>query len=175
MPFCRETTDPAPRPLPRFIADAMLGRLTKWLRLLGYDVAYEKKIGDRELMERAMAENRILLTRDHHFLNRRLPEGVLLFRFENDRLPDQLRRIVQAFHLSTDRHRLSRCVECNLLVNEISREAADGRVPDYVHRTQNHFSECPGCHRIFWAGTHPVQINRRLEGMIGLSEDRTHD
>jgi uncharacterized protein with PIN domain len=164
-------TDPAPR----FIADAMLGSLTKWMRLLGYDVAYEKKIDDGELIERALAENRVILTRDVHFLRRRLSGRVGLFRFENDRLPDQLRRVVREFHLSTDRHRLTRCVECNLRLHPVPREAAAGRVPDYVFETQDRFTECPGCRRLFWAGTHPGRIEDTLRRIFRGMEEPGHD
>jgi uncharacterized protein with PIN domain len=162
-------------PAPRFFADSMLGTLTKWMRLLGYDVAYEKKIEDSELIARARAENRIILTRDIHFVRRRLPGRGGLFRFENDRLPDQLRRVVREFHLSTDRHRFSRCVECNLRLVSVPRESAAGRVPDYVYQTQDRFSECPGCHRLFWAGTHPPRIEETLRRIFRKSEEPSHD
>ena len=147
---------------PRFMADAMLGKLTQWLRILGYDVAYERVIGDHQLIERARAENRRVLTRDRHLLRRRWSPPVTLILIRDDHLPMQLGQIVREMKLSTGNRLLTRCVHCNQPIAPVSRGAVFNKIPDYVYQTQTRFSCCPQCHRIYWAGTHLERIQKQL-------------
>jgi uncharacterized protein with PIN domain len=139
----------------------MLGKLARWLRILGFDAAYERRISDEKLIALARAEGRILLTRDTRLVRRRsLPAHLLV---ESERAPAQLRQTLEAMGLSVDTGALlSRCLVCNVATEEISREEARPEVPPYVFRTQRRFSRCPGCRRIYWRATHVDDILRRL-------------
>jgi uncharacterized protein with PIN domain len=144
----------------RFVADAMLGRLARWLRFLGYDTAYEADIADATLVRRALQEARFLLTRDRRLLERwRLPDALLV---EGDVPLRQLRQIVEALHLSWKEREANRCTVCNGELLPAAPEEIAGRVPAYVHRTQRTFAVCPGCRRVYWHGTHAERMQDDL-------------
>jgi uncharacterized protein with PIN domain len=146
---------------PRFLADSMLGKLARWLRVLGYDAGYERAMEDGELVERARAEGRILLTRDRRLLERRrLDRGF----FVDDEDPmEQVRQVADAFDLSLVPERLfSRCLDCNEPMEEVAPEAVKDQVPPYVFATQKTFARCPACARIYWSATHVEGMRKRL-------------
>ncbi len=151
-------------PLPPCAADMMLGRLATWLRLLGADVSYQSWISDADLMERARNENRLVLTRDRGLLG--LPGSTPRFGVTFDRLPDQLAQVAAHFDL-TALVPFSRCVRCNVPVKVVPKESAKGRVWEYVYDTQEIFTECPLCGRLFWKGTHPARAREDLRRMLG--------
>lgn len=141
----------------RFIADCMLGRLAKWLRALGYDTAYDRAIGDTALVARALREGRVLLTRDTRLVQRRAlkEDGAAWLLVASDRPEEQLAQVVRERVLSPDPDRfLSRCLRCNEPTGPASPEEVRGEVPSYVLRTQERFSRCPACARIYWRATH---------------------
>jgi uncharacterized protein with PIN domain len=142
------------------MADAMLGRLARWLRYLGYDTAYEAHIEDAALVRRALREGRILLTRDRHLLERwPLSDASLI---EGDRPLHQLRQIVDELGLAwRDRGRV-RCTVCNERLVPAGPDEVMDRVPAYVYRTQKQFARCPGCGRVYWEGTHAERMRDAL-------------
>ena len=144
---------------PRFVADAMLGRLARWLRALGYDTLYLRDAPDRRLLAIALAERRRLLTRDVA-LALRAREAGLLVRVET--LDLQIREVTQACGI-IGRRALSRCLECNGVLISAAPESVRDRVAPYTLATRREFWVCSGCRRVFWAGTHVVGIRRRLE------------
>jgi len=137
---------------PRLLADGMLGRLARRLRLLGYDTAYERNADDLQLAHRARAEGRVLLTRDRALAARR---GLRTLLIESEGLEQQLQQVRQALGPPGD-PALSRCSLCNVPLEPIPHERAADRVPPYVLRTQERFWSCPNCGRVYWAGTHGV-------------------
>jgi uncharacterized protein with PIN domain len=150
---------------PRFYCDAMLGRLARWLRALGFDTAYDPEITDADLVRRAWEENRWILTCD-----RRLPEewrvsGCLLLRSEEPLA--RLAEVVSHFGIEAPRPVFSRCLECNETLGTIDAEVASNRtevdVPDRILQTHDEFSSCPGCGRVYWEGSHTRRMRRRLE------------
>ena len=144
----------------RFLCDAMLGRLTRWLRLLGHDTVYSEA-GDHELARQARAESRILLTRDTQLAGRR---GVQTLLIASDHLEDQLSQVVKAFdlELSTD---APRCPTCNTPLCQIPRPAVKDRVPPYVFEHHDAFQECPNCEKVYWRGSHWRRIRARLDAL----------
>ena len=136
----------------RFIVDDMLGKLAKWLRVLGYDTAYYTSISDAHLLALATREKRIVLTRDTEIF-KRWSVGPHLF-IEHDAPKEQLRQVVQAFHLDTKSFLFSRCLVCNEPVIAVDKEKVADKVPEYTYATQETFHQCPTCGRIYWAGTH---------------------
>ena len=151
---------------PTFLADSMLGKLARWLRTLGCDTTYERAMEDADLVERARAEGRILLTRDRRLLERRrLDRGLLV---GNDDPLVQLAQVVREFELPFDRDRLfRRCMECNVAMQAVAAREVRTRVPPYVLETQDRFARCPACDRIFWAATHVEGMRRSLERVLG--------
>ncbi len=143
----------------------MLGTLAKWLRILGYDTAYDNRINDDEIVYRCVQEARIALTRDARLTERRLLRGALLI--ESTEIGAQLRQVLGFLGREIDPARLlTRCVECNSVLESVSAESIETRVPEYVFRTHRDFKQCPSCRRIYWGGTHRDAIQRRLRKLL---------
>jgi uncharacterized protein with PIN domain len=153
----------ATEPVRRFIADAMLGRLARWLRILGYDTAYEKFITDEVLTERAFHEDRWLLTRDRRLVLRRLLRDRHTL-ITSDVVEGQLRQLHRELKVDLDmnRQRVYRCADCNVVLLPISPEAAVPLVPPFVARQYRTFLQCSQCRRVFWQGTHWEGLLNRL-------------
>jgi uncharacterized protein with PIN domain len=149
----------------KFFADAMLGRLATWMRIIGCDVAYERDIEDSVLVIKALTEGRVILTRDRLLTRRRGVRGRTLF-IESDRVVEQLRQVIKRFGIKRSRV-LTRCIRCNIGLVNAEKEGVRGLVPEYVYESQERFSRCPGCSRIYWAGTHKGHINRVLDRVFG--------
>jgi uncharacterized protein with PIN domain len=142
----------------KLLADGMLGTLAKWLRLLGYDTAYDNVADDHALARRARAEGRMLLTRDRELANRR---GLHTLLIESEVLEEQVRQVQGALGPPPD-PALSRCAVCNTELEPVSPEDIAIRVPPYVVRTQTDFRRCPGCGRVYWPGTHVDGMRERM-------------
>ena len=148
----------AKEPAPRLLVDAMLGRLVRWLRLLGYDATYWRDGSDDDLMAAAKAEGRLIVTRDHVLAGRR---GVCAVLIAAEALDEQLSEARVA--LGGDLKPFTRCSECNGLLIDLPRAAATELVPPYVWQTQTHFRRCSRCGRVYWKGTHWPALQGRLE------------
>jgi uncharacterized protein with PIN domain len=145
----------------KFLADNMLGRLATWLRLLGYDTAYLPTADDHELARVARAEDRILLTRDVELTRRR---GVRYLLIESEKVSEQLRQVFPEFHL-TARAAFSRCAECNVVLESVSKDQVREQVPPYVLQTQTRFLRCHRCGKVYWRGTHWARIVAQIEDL----------
>jgi uncharacterized protein with PIN domain len=156
---------PSPNDRPTFAVDAMLGRLAKALRILGYDAHYDSDIGDPDLKLLAVREGRIVLTRDREIAETGLPLRVLLI--ESDRPEEQLQQVVSEFSLDTQGALFTRCLVCNVPVEDVPRDEVEARVPPYVLSTQERFARCPRCGRIYWAATHVEAARRWLDRVLG--------
>jgi len=132
----------------------MLGRLARWLRILGYDTGFDSGADDWALLRRARAENRLLLTRDRQLAARR---GVSALLIESEELAAQVRQVVTAVGPSPE-GAFTRCPVCNGRLTPLSREEARERVPPHVHCTQQVFRLCTECDRVYWRGTHWEQM-----------------
>lgn len=146
----------------RLIADSMLGKLAKTLRLFGFDVAYDPVMDDRNLLALARAQERVLLTRDTHFLRRReLPRLVFI---RSDHVREQLAQVQRELGLKLDRERaFTRCMVCNGELAPVPKDSVRQQVPPYVYQTQDAFARCSGCGRIYWRGTHVAAMERKLD------------
>ena len=143
----------------RLLADGMLGKLAKWLRLMGYDTAYDNVASDPELARRARAEGRVLLTRDRELSARR---GLRTLLIQSQVLEEQVREAQDG--LGPPPHPpLSRCAVCNAALETVSPAEITDRVPPYVLRTQTEFRRCPGCGRVYWPGSHLQGICDQIE------------
>lgn len=149
----------------RFIADSMLGKLAKWLRILGYDTLYFREGEDGRLLAAALREGRILLTRDTRLIRRR-HRCPLLF-IHHDRVEEQLKEVAVELGLAMGGRLGSRCLRCNRPLALLPREEAAGRVPEYVFRHHEVFSRCEGCGRIYWAGSHLRRMEETVRALCG--------
>ncbi len=154
----------------RFIADSMLGRLARWLRLLGFDTYYTPHIEDSLLIEIACEEKRVLLTRDTRLVKRRGAEEFLLLE-ENDTFA-QLKKVIEIFDLLPEDKEnpcpicFIRCSLCNCLLDDIPKEDAKDHVPEYVYNTSESFRRCPSCRKFYWKGTHHDLLLKKLKSII---------
>ncbi|MGQ9585635.1 MAG: Mut7-C RNAse domain-containing protein [Anaerolineae bacterium] len=143
---------------PTFLLDGMLGRLARWLRILGYDAAFEANSQDAHLVRRARAEGRILLTRDRGLARRR---GVRTVLIEAEHLEGQLGQLQRELGLAWE-DRPPRCLVCNEPLEPMPRDQAWGLVPPYVFVRHSCFYLCPSCERVYWSGTHWQDVEERL-------------
>lgn len=150
---------------PGFIADVMLGRLARWLRLLGFDTLYDSGISDPRLLRVAREQGRVILTRDTRLIRIRGVQDYLLIR-ANDSF-QQLLEVIHAFNLK-DFLPLSRCVVCNGQLSKIpdKKEIRDS-VADFVFHNFHNFIRCSDCGKIYWEGTHPGMFKEKLTQVLG--------
>jgi uncharacterized protein with PIN domain len=162
------------RPLPlrelKFILDVHLGRLAKYLRLCGFDSLFSKFFEDREIIETALREKRIILTRDKQLLkDKRVTHGYWI-RSQNHY--EQLREVFVRFDLRDRIALFTRCISCNTLLEEVDREEIKDRLLADTGRYFSKFTRCPGCDRIFWEGSHYDNMKRIInEVLIKVSEE----
>lgn len=144
----------------RFVADAMLGRLARWMRFLGFDTLYYRDISDSRLIRIAREQNRLILTRDTRLVKIKAVKDYLLIK-ANDSY-NQLVEVIDTLKLK-EFNPLSRCVECNGLLKKISdkREIKDF-VPEFVFLNFNVFLKCSDCGKIYWEGTHPKKFREKV-------------
>ena len=140
----------------KLLTDGMLGRLTRWLRALGYDTVYAPDTDDNELLRRAREEDRVLLTADHALAMRRGARTLLI---ETQDLAGQLRRVRAALGPPPDAE-FSRCMACNGKLTLVDKTTLADHVPPYILATQQEFRRCPDCGRIYWPGTHVERMKR---------------
>lgn len=146
------------------LADAMLGGLARWLRVLGLDTTYDPDLDDPDLVERAVEEGRVILTRDRRLVERRRAWNHLLVRSEV--VDRQVAQVLDELAIEPAPERLfSRCLRCNAPLEPVARDQAARNVPPYVARTQAHFRRCPVCGRVYWRATHADRMRRRLRRM----------
>jgi uncharacterized protein with PIN domain len=148
----------------RFSADAMLGKLAHWLRLLGFDCAYENGIADADLVRRAIEQGRVVLTRDRALPGEWWVPDICVVRAE--RTFEQLGEVVRCFDLSGAVQLFTRCSECNRVLTVAAVADLRGRAPARILATHEPLRECPGCRRVYWRGSHTRRIQRVVEQLL---------
>ncbi len=157
----------------KFIADAMLGRLAKWLRFLGFDVLYYRDIDDREIVRIAREQERTILTRDIQLSNRRGLPGVVFI--EKDDVLDQLRQITAVLDLSQPVFS-GRCAICNGLLDEVpQKEEIRELVPEYIYLNFRQFRRCRGCGKVYWEGSHHRGMRDKVREVLSGAVFRLQD
>ncbi len=149
---------------PRFVVDTMLGRLARWLRAMGYDTLYPGQCADRHLLHLALAEERILVTRDRRLARLAHPMACLI---RSERVDDQIVEAVAALALApVEAEWLSRCLECNARLEPREKARLAGLVPEHIFAAHAEFMSCPGCGKIYWSGTHAGRMLERLGRLL---------
>ncbi len=148
----------------RFLTDGMLGKLTRWLRMLGHDVEYTDSMDDKELIKKAKKENRVLLTRDLELYKQTITKGADAFLVES---PDQTANLAGLakrfrFPLEVD-VRVSRCPKCNGRIKTVSKTSISNKIPSTTSSNYNKFWQCQNCGQIYWRGAHWKRIDKTLD------------
>lgn len=146
----------------RFIVDNMLGKLAKWLRILGFD-AHCERFEREEQLDGYRRRGLLLITRNQRWLGQ-----AQVIHLTANKPMEQLVELISLLSISQNEIRpLRRCIQCNQPLENVSRSEAFGFVPDYIFEIHTVFRRCPSCHRLFWQGSHPVRIQERLQSVLG--------
>lgn len=149
---------------PRFCADAMLGRLARWLRILGYDTTFWPDAPDELIVRHALDEDRVLLTRDRALPEEWRIQNVVVLRAEST--SEQLRELARVVPLDPDRPLFQRCPRCNGVARPADPESVRGRVPARILADHGDFTRCSDCGRVYWQGSHTRRIRETLAPLL---------
>jgi len=142
----------------------MLGKLTRWLRMLGYNVKYSNKLDDAQLITMAKKDKGILLTRDLELYQQATAKAVDAFYLQGKTETEKLAELAKRFNIKLDINMAtSRCPKCNTKVETISKEEVIGEVEKSTFAHYNEFWKCPKCEQIYWQGAHWTRIQKTLE------------
>ncbi|MES9990616.1 MAG: Mut7-C RNAse domain-containing protein [Candidatus Thiodiazotropha sp.] len=165
-PVLRLRTEPLRRL--RFIADAQLGKLARYLRLLGFDCLFFNDAGDRNLVRISVDEGRVLLTRDRGLLMHRiLTHGCFI---HNTEPRQQLKEIVRRLQLEVLYNPFTRCMECNGLLTAENKKQIEDQLPTHVRQTHEEFWRCNQCGRIYWKGSHYRDLRAFIDDLTPYLE-----
>ena len=148
----------------KFVADGMLGKLTRWLRMLGHDVKYSVEFDDVQLLMMAKKEKRVLLTRDLALYQQATARGIDAVYLEGETEGERLAELARRYGISLNIDMAtSRCPKCNAKVKPISKEKAGNKVQKNTFTNYNEFWQCPKCRQIYWQGAHWTKIRKTLD------------
>ena len=148
----------------KFIADGMLGKLTRWLRILGLDVKYSNKLDDAALLAAAKKERRILLTKDFELYKQAISKGIEAFYVEGETGEEKLADIAKRFKIDLNVDMAtSRCPKCNSRVKPISKDKVSDKVGKNTFDHYEEYWKCRKCGQIYWQGAHWKGIRTKLE------------
>jgi len=138
--------------------------------MMGFDSLFFSGEDDSQMVRQALAEDRVLLTRDTGIMKRRVVtsgrlKAVLM---ESEEPEQQMQQLVSAIDIKSQSQPFSICLECNQPLVERSPAEVKNRVPPYVYKTQTQYMECPECHRIYWRGTHWKAMLNKLHRIVGV-------
>jgi len=158
----------------RFIVDHNVGKLARWLRMMGYDTLLFTGGDDSRMVSRAAREGRVILTRDRGIMQRRLVTSGRLraMLISSEEPPQQMRQVINTLKLDCRFQPFSRCLECNHPLAERSPEEVRELVPPYVFKTQSQYMACPACGRIYWRGTHWEAMTRMLNELCDKPDEQ---
>ena len=157
----------------KFLVDSMLGKLAKYLLILGFDTVYFTQTDASTLIEKAYREKRIILSRNTKLKH---IDGFPDFVFINDDQPDkQLSEVLKYFkiHISHDQL-FTRCLTCNQKLIVGNHEDVKGKVPPYILGIHKEFSLCPQCKKVYWEGTHLKKMKEIIWKVLG-KKDQSDD
>lgn len=156
--------------IPKFVVDVMLGSLSRWLRLFGFDTLYRNDFKDKELIKISLQEDRILLTKDTNLSKSRILKKVLFIKSES--IDGQLLEVLS--FLKQNNYDISslmpRCPVCNGLLELTEKKFVKAELPDYVYINFNDFYVCDSCGKVYWKGTHRERIDSVRERILRIFE-----
>jgi uncharacterized protein with PIN domain len=149
----------------KFAVDCMLGKLAKWLKILGFDVVYENKAEDRELVNLARKQGRVLLTRDLRLLEG--AKDIFSLFIESEKWQEQIEQVLRELNLRPKAKPYSRCIECNIELKNLPKRKAKNLVAPFIFDHAASFAVCPTCGRVFWQGTHFEDMDFKIGEILG--------
>ena len=157
-----------PKPLrePRFILDCHLGRLARYLRMLGFDSRFTPDSDDTSLLEISLEESRILLTRDHGLLKRRRLQRGYFVRATKPRR--QVAEVIERLQLQSAAHPFTRCIACNGELQGVSRDMVLHRLRQNTRRYFREFFQCRTCGRVYWKGSHYERMQALVRELLAV-------
>ncbi len=145
----------------KFIVTKEMGRLARWLRILGFDTLYFKSDNKGTLVLEALREDRIIITRSKE-IHEELKKKTIQITSCN--LKEQIKEIITVLNIKLDEKKMfTRCTLCNTALEDIEKEKVQGIAPEYVYKTQEHFMKCPACNKIYWHGSHWGRVKEVIE------------
>jgi uncharacterized protein with PIN domain len=148
----------------KFIADVMLGRLAKWLRIAGIDVLYNNKFTDEQLIAISEIEKRTILTRDKQLAFDKKAKEIIFI--ENELIDKQIKEFFEKTNMKLKKP-FTRCIICNQELEKIKdKTEVRNKVPAYTYLTKKEFSICKKCGKIYWKGTHRDNMKKKLDELI---------
>jgi uncharacterized protein with PIN domain len=152
----------------------MLGKLAKWLRMLGQDVIYSTQLSDNELLDLAKTECRVLLTKDFELYKRAVGRGLEAFYVEGKTESDRLAKVAKRYGLTlTVDMDKSHCPICNTKLQAVPKERLKEELEKNTYTYYDQFWKCPNCGQVYWQGAHWKQINNTLnQALIKLKKDK---
>ena len=159
---------------PKFITDVNVGKLGKWLRLMGYDTLFFDEQDDGLMVKAAIAQGRIILTKDSEFMKRRaISTGrVKAVLVSSDRPDQQLSTVINTLQLTKQYRPFTRCLECNSALVSRDKSEVKGSVPERVYEKHDQYMQCPSCGRIYWKGTHWQAMSGKLRRLASLQQEK---
>jgi uncharacterized protein with PIN domain len=148
----------------KFVIDTNVGRLARWLRMMGYDALLFHELDDGLMVKLALAQGRIIVTKDTEFMKRRAVTShrVRAVLVSGDSPELQMQKVIEELKLDTHFKPFTRCLECNTVLLPRDRNDLEGAVPPRVYEKQYQYMECPLCRRLYWQGTHWEDMRRKL-------------
>lgn len=145
----------------KFILTKELGRLAKWLRIFGYDSKFYRQDNFSALVITALREERAILTRNSRIS--RFP-GPRVIRITSDFVAEQIKQLLRQLKVKPkSKDMFTRCIICNVELEETAKAQVKNKVPAYVYKTQKEFVICPHCKRVYWQGTHWGNVRRYIQ------------
>ena len=147
----------------RFLLDGMLGKLARWLRMLGHDVLYSVQFDDSELLELAKKEERVLLTKDFELYKRAIGRGLDAYYVEGKTEAERLAEVAKRYglQLTMDMDK-SHCPICNTKLQATPKEQLEEELEESTFKFYDKFWRCPNCSQVYWQGAHWKQITQTL-------------
>lgn len=145
----------------KFICDVHLGRLARYLRMLGFDCLYSSNYSKDEIVGISLDHRRTILTRDRNLLKRN--EITQSYWIRNENPTKQVKEVLERFHLEKDIKGFTRCMECSGLLEKVEKDEIIDLLPPKVKEYHNEFYRCTVCRRIYWQGTHYENMKKMIE------------
>lgn len=157
-----------PKPLrePKFVCDVHLGKLARYLRMIGIDVIYKNDFDDNEIVQKSLKERRAILTRDHGILKQN--EVTHGYYVRNTKIEGQVKEVIKRFDLQKEIKEFSRCIGCNELLSPVEKKEIIDELPPKVALSQNEFHRCPSCKKIYWQGTHYQRMLSFIQSLMNI-------
>lgn len=142
----------------------MLGKLSRWLRILGHDVKYSSSIDDCDLFGLAEMEKRVLVTRDRDLSKKGVKKGIEIVLIEAESITGKLVELGKKYNLDLKVNmNNSHCPKCNTKIKPVPKASVFMELPEMTAKNFNEFWKCVGCNQIYWQGSHWKKIMQTLE------------